>query len=268
MILVISLAFIFHLKIMKCIGVYLLSVSVLDTYLAVNIPDTISKKIFLFTILGYGAIFFQVYSAGLTSVLTVNDIHSPINSFRDLVEHPSYKVHVYKGASTHVYLQSNGSNEQSSHARLVYDRQLDSNGQFHNFYGSLKDAEDNMLSNANYIAFIPNVFAEMQFDHCAIIASREKYNLFGIGFPFTQNSPYLGLFNFQVKQLIENGHYQKMKDKAKKHSSVKSCNADKPITSLSPYNVLHLFICIVLGCSLSVLTLIGEVIFRKLRFLT
>ena len=135
----------------------------------------------------------NAFSAGLTSVLTVENSEAPVNSFDDIAQNPRYHLLVLKGTRTELYL----SESKDPIVRDIWKRRNTTI----TFYEDLKDLENLILKNDDLIYFGDD-FLESSSAYYPnyITGSTERYDGRADAFGFQPNSPFRPLFNFKLSQ--------------------------------------------------------------------
>ena len=98
---------------------------------------------------------------------------------------------------------------------------------------------------------------------CTIVATKGKYFPQPVAWPFPKHSPYLPLFNFYIKELIEKGQWNSIIEKDSFHQG-QNCPdlSGKPIEFA---NCFSAFLLIIFGILTSFSLFLGELVFGKKR---
>jgi len=175
-----------------------LSLLLLDAYFAkpLKLSSSVALRILLLSLCLMGMITSNIFNAGLTSVLTVQNIELPINTLQDILDNPSNKIIVLKGTASLSYFSEAPPN---SVANAIWERKI--KGNRNAMAKSLVEVEEALLQDDTTVAFSSN-YNEAGFKRypSKISKSSIRYGLRTGAIAVRKTSPYLNVLNYKISQ--------------------------------------------------------------------
>ena len=99
-----------------------------------------------------------------------------------------------------------------------------------------------------------------EYEKCEIIILPKRYNMQHFALGFQKDSPYLGLFNYYLRKMRQEGSLDK---NVKGYEAVQQACPDKTGKALGFKNLIFPIFILVLGCLMSFLTLMFEFAYNR-----
>ena len=173
-----------------------------------------TNRMITFTICVFGMMNYSLYNAGLTSNLMSQRYSFPVSDISDFLDNSRYKLIIKSGTAAESLL----SESVDESYKKVWSQVLNDN----NLVSDVKDAE-NALKENSFNAFLWNSpLFEMIFDSypCEVVSSRESYAFGSMAYGFNKKSPYINLFTYHIRQLVESGDVRKVIWKNKRQGQI------------------------------------------------
>jgi hypothetical protein len=216
-----------------------------------NRLSSLSIRIFTLSICFVGMLNLNAFSAGLTSVLTVEHSEATVNSFDDIAQNPRYHLLVLKGTRTELYL----SESKDPIVRDIWKRRNTTI----TFVEDLKEAETLILKNDNII-YVGDDFFESASAYYPnyITGSSKRYEGRADAFGFQPKSPFRLLFNFKLSQYQTFGLYGYKITEQEKNMLYEPEELKGDSNSLGYKSTLFPFMVLSTGCVIALIFYIFE----------
>ena len=175
-----------------------LSFGLQDVRLARDLPKdaSSSNRMIFFIICLFGSLNNYIYSSELISKL-MQPAEFEIYDLGDILRQPSYKLIVAKGTAQESYLSESFNTEHQK----VWSKTVKENGVVANYKVTQEIIDDDYHN----VAFIPSPYFEMTSNTRQLHAAPQTYAPTTAAYGFYNNSPYIDLFNHQIRRIIQSG---------------------------------------------------------------
>ena len=217
-----------------------------------------SFKVLIFVIGMLGWFVKESYTGGLISSLIDQRYESQINHLEDILFHQDYQLILKNGTASVQYFE----NAKEWPYKQLWDTQLKNNDKA--YINNEADAEKLLLNYKKCVYFDRLSEVEPIFESypCSIIRSRKTYFHHPIALAFKKNSPYLGLFNHQLRLYKESGILANMVSLKKNQKGMTNCRSD-PLLYIGYETVCSAFAALTIGMAMAITYLIIELLYEK-----
>lgn len=217
-----------------------------------------SFKILIFVICFFGWLIKEVYIGGLISSLIDQRHESKINKLEDILTNPGYQLILRKGTASVQYFE----NSETWTHKQIWESQLKNNTIA--YVDRIMDAETLLLKEEKIVYFELLSQVERIFESypCKIFKSDNTYFHRPIALAFKKKSPFLALFNHQLRRYKETGIIANMVSLKENPNGVVTCPSYENI-SIGYEAVFSAFFALTMGLMISVLYLVYELAYEK-----
>ena len=206
----------------------------LDADMAVNVDfrSPNSMRLLFLSVSFFGLLNKEVYEAGLTSQLTVQELNSPINSLEELTANPKYQILITKGGADEDYFKE-ARDDNNPAAFKTYNDKVKNTPEA--LVNSLQSAKEKILEDPYKVYFSSEVAIDTGVSEypCRLVASQKAYFKSPSAYPFHSGSHYLKLFSKKITVLGETGQYDLVGKQSIREKPIYKC-----IVSEGGYNEL------------------------------
>ena len=167
-------------------------------------PTKNSGKLVFLSLAFFGILTYYHWEAMLISYLSTRFIVLPFNNIPELLDNTDFKIHFFPGSSYEASFQQS----EDFYWKKAWNERIQPQiyePEFAEY--STQDFIRYIIENED-AAYYDNYYSVRSFDeyaNCEIKAIRAKYDIKPLAFGFQQDSPYLNLFNYYLKEMKENG---------------------------------------------------------------
>ena len=190
-------------------------------------PTKNSGQLVFLCLVVFGLVIYYHWEAMLVSYLSARFIVMPFNSIPELITNTDYKIVVLPGSSTlDSFKQSNDFYRQQAWKNRIEPNIKE---EFEDF--TVQDYVRYIIDNGD-VAYFDNFMGLRTYDEyerCEMKAIKAKYNVMTIAFGFQKDSPFLGLFNYYLKEMRETGTLDQILKKYESGPQVCEDYSGKPL---------------------------------------
>ena len=190
-------------------------------------PTKNSGKLVFFSLMFFGILTYWHWEAMLISYLSTRFIVLPFNTIPELIDRTAFKIHMFPGSSYVAAFQQ----ADDFYWKEAYRERIEphfkpefSEYSTQDFIRYIIDNED-----AAYYDNYDSVRSYTEYEKCEIKAISAKYDTKPIAFGFQQDSPFLNLFNYYLKEMKENGALDQILKKYESGPQVCEDYSGKPL---------------------------------------
>ena len=190
-------------------------------------PTKKSGQLVFLCLVVFGLLTYYYWEAMLVSYLSARFIVMPFNSIPELITNTDYKIVVLPGSSMmESFKQSNNFYWQEAWKNRIEPNIKE---EFKDF--TVNDYVRYIIENDD-VAYYDNYLGLRTYDEyerCEIKAIKAKYDVKPLAFGFQKDSPFLGLFNYYLKEMRETGTLDQIMKKYESGPQVCEDYSGKPL---------------------------------------
>ena len=192
-----------------------------------NKPST-SIRTTLLVICFFGMLNYFVYNAGMISFLMCQDYELPVDTLRDFISKPEYKLLVMGGTADESYFLTS---KHDMHHKIL--SKIRSEG---GIFSDLNTAEQLIKADSKKVLFTLSDFEDMYGSFpCEVVTPRESFGNANAAWPFNNRSAYIDLFSYHARRMVEAGFESRL------HKREVQC-ADETFRSFGYEEVFSVFV--------------------------
>ena len=184
---------------------------------SVDLRSFMSLRILAFVVCLFGIVNYYIYNAGLIARVMAHHPNTPINELDDLLRRNEYTLLIQEGSAQESYLRH------TKEYKKIWENSRKRRGLIGN--ENVNEGEQKIRSDPKKVFFVEYPLFQVMDQHarrawlmndthhgstawtdpCELFAAKKRYGLNSISFAFQQNSPYIKLFNYHIRQIKEKG---------------------------------------------------------------
>lgn len=175
-----------------------------------DVPSKLAPRISFISLLFFGTMIYYYWEANLISYLTTRVTPLPFQSLSQLLTLTNFRIILVPGTSyMDAFKTSKNETWMRAWSERIEPRLHELQGLYTKDLIELLDTDSEAALYDNYYS----VITHDQFQVCKIVAIPSKYDFKPYAFGFQKNSPFLGIFNFYLKEMKEKGSLDQILNK-------------------------------------------------------
>lgn len=220
-----------------------------------NLKILKSLRIIFFVTCLFGVMNNYIYNSGLISLLTVENYELPINGMEDFLSKSDYQLMVMSGDGLESYFQLS---DDLVRKRIWKEKIMDNPKAY---VSSTSEGESIMMENSKRVLFItPDSATAFSNYPCGITRATKEFAKYSVGYGFQKYSPYVGVFNYIINDLIEFGNVKYIQSSIAMEKDSLTCEENKQYKPLGYENIFSVFILFFIGIVVSCARLVFELV--------
>ena len=240
---------------------------------SVNLRLFMSLRILAFVVCLFGIVNYYIYNAGLIARVMAHHPNTPINELDDLLHRNEYTLLIQEGSAQESYLRH------TKEYKKIWENSRKRNGLIGN--ENVNEGEQKIRRDPKKVFFVEYPLFQVMDQHarrawlmndthhgstawtdpCELFAAKKRYGLNSISFAFQQNSPYIKLFNYHIRQIKEKGLATEAFNPNNDADECGKENNGNQFRSFSNDDVFSAFVVCAFGC----LAAVAYCIFEKVK---